>query len=236
MSTTSRAPERRAASKIWGKAVEGSPLGRLPESTSTSSAVRDPSFANSCRTPWGGIWGPSPLKAVSWPSASRSFTLTREFPSSSITKSAGHPEASTSRRISRPVNPAAMPRAFVFTPREWSSSDTFTPFPPGAKDSWENHWICPFSKQSIRTRWSSAGLSVTVTIIIRSRPYKFLTVFYHFGYSFATNPPDAKAEKNEAPQDFPPPVYPARFPAILLPAGSRAPVVFPASRPRNALF
>ena len=46
----------------------------------------------------------------------------------------------------------------------------------------------------------------------------------------------AKAEKNQASQDFPPPVYPAHFPAILLPAGSRAPVVFPASRPHNALF
>ena len=57
--------------------------------------------------------------------------------------SAGQLRSSKRRAISRPVKPAAMPRARVSTPREESSKDTLMPFPPGEKELWENHWISP---------------------------------------------------------------------------------------------
>ena len=60
--------------------------------------------------------------------------------------SAGQPRSSKRRAISRPVKPAAMPRARVSTPREESSKDTLMPFPPGEKELWEKPLDFPWGQ------------------------------------------------------------------------------------------
>ena len=149
VSTTSRAP-RAFASAASASNASGRFAGVLPLRTSVSLCESGASFSTSASSAPGVRSGPLPLKAVS--TSSSSFTLMRVCPAGNRTKSAGQRKLRSSDRNISPLSPATKPIARVSAPRRASTSETFTPLPPGSIHSHAARLIVPSAAGLLRRR------------------------------------------------------------------------------------